>query len=254
MIIAVDIGNSSIRIGFFTGADLLVLTMDTWPMLTGGEYTSRLNAFIREINIDKTAEGIIISSVVPGHTGVIAGSLAEFGSGEPLIVSHRIVTGLVFAIPAPGELGADRIANSVAAYERYKCPVAVIDFGTATTISVVGKEANYIGGAIMPGVRLMSESLAKGTAKLPAVSVSWPGSALGANTLKGIQSGILYGTVGAVERILHEIEAETGLDLKIAVTGGNGSLFAGSLRMKCDFLPNLTLEGLRIIHMRNRDA
>ena len=254
MVIAVDIGNSSIRIGFFTGTDLFVQTLDTCPILSEREYALLVNAFIREKNIDKTAEGIIISSVVPGHTGVIRDSVAGLASREPLLVSYNVVTGLVFAIPEPGELGSDRIANAVAAYERYKGPVAVVDFGTATTISIVGREANYIGGAIMPGIRLMSESLAKGTAKLPTVPLSPPESALGANTLQCIQSGLLYGTAGAVERILCEIEHETGLELKIAVTGGHGGLFSGFLEREYDFFPNLTLEGLKIIHMRNRDA
>jgi type III pantothenate kinase len=254
MVIAVDIGNSSIRIGFFTGAGLLVQTLDTWPMLSGREYSLLVNAFIREKNIDKTAEGIIISSVVPSHTGVIRDFAAGLAAGEPLLVSYKVMTGLVFAIPEPGELGSDRIANAVAAYERYRGPVAVVDFGTATTISIVGRDADYIGGAIMPGIRLMSESLAKGTAKLPAVPLSTPASALGSNTIECIQSGVLYGTAGAVERILHEIEDEKGLVLKVAVTGGYGRLISGFLQRDYDFFPDLTLEGLRIIHMRNKDA
>ena len=254
MVIAVDIGNSSVRIGFFTGADLFVQTFDTWPILSSRQYSLLVNAFIKEKNIDKTAEGIIISSVVPDHTGIIRDSLTGLTAGEPLLVSYKVSTGLVFAIPEPGELGADRIANAVAAYERYKGPVAVVDFGTATTISVVGKDANYIGGAIMPGMRLMNESLAKGTAKLPTVPLSPPESALGTNTLQCIQSGLFYGTAGAVERIIQEVEHATGLQLKLALTGGHGSLISGFLNRKNDFFPNLTLEGLRIIYMRNRDA
>jgi len=254
MVIAVDIGNSSIHIGLFTGSDLFVKTFDTWPLLSFREYSSIVNGFIKEKNIDKIAEGIIISSVVPGHTGVIKDALTGPESGEPLLVSYKVITGIVFAIPEPGELGADRIANAVAAYERYKRPVAVVDFGTATTISVVGKDANYIGGTIMPGIRLMNESLEKGTSKLHAVPLLPPEAALGADTSGCIRSGIFYGTAGAVDGILNEIEYETGLELKVAVTGGYGKLLTGFLKRQNDFYPHLTLEGLRIIYKRNRDA
>jgi len=254
MVITVDIGNSSIHIGLFTGSDLFVKTFDTWPLLSFREYSSIVNGFIKEKNIDKTAEGIIISSVVPGHTGVIKNALTGSVSGEPLLVSYKVTTGIVFAIPEPGELGADRIANAVAAYERYQRPVAVVDFGTATTISVVGKDANYIGGTIMPGIRLMNESLEKGTSKLQAVPLLPPEAALGADTSGCIRSGIFYGTAGAVDGILNEIEYETGLELKVAVTGGYGKLLTGFLKKQNDFYPHLTLEGLRIIYKRNRDA
>jgi type III pantothenate kinase len=254
MVIAVDIGNSSIHIGIFTGPDLFVKTFDTWPLLSIREYSSIVNGFIKEKNIDKTAEGIIISSVVPGHTGVVKDALTGPASGEPLLVSYKVITGLIFAIPKPEELGADRITNAVAAYELYKRPVAVIDFGTATTISVVGRDANFIGGAIMPGIRLMNESLEKGTSKLQAASLLPPEAALGADTSGCILAGIFYGTAGAVDGILNQIEYETGLDLKVAVTGGYGKLLTGFLKRQNDFYPNLTLEGLRIIYERNRDA
>lgn len=254
MVITVDIGNSSIHIGLFAGSDLFVKTFDTWPLLSFREYSSIVNGFIKEKNIDKTAEGIIISSVVPGHTGVIKDALTGPVSGEPLLVTCKVITGIVFAIPEPGELGSDRIANAVAAYERYKSPVAVVDFGTATTISVVGKDANYIGGTIMPGIRLMNESLEKGTSKLQAVPLLPPEAALGTDTSGCIRSGIFYGTAGAVDGILNEIEYETGLELKIAVTGGYGKLLTGFLKRQNDFYPHLTLEGLRIIYKRNRDA
>lgn len=152
------------------------------------------------------------------------------------------------------KLGSDRIANSVAAYELCKCPIAVIDFGTATTVSVVGKDAKYIGGAIMPGLGLMNESLAKGTSKLSEVNLSPPDSALGTDTTGGIQSGVFYGTAGAVERLLQEIEKEVGFGLKVIVTGGYGGMVSKFLTREYSLRPNLTLEGLKIIFMRNRCA
>ena len=254
MLIAVDIGNSSISIGFFTASGLFVQKIDTYPLLSPSEYSALVNEFIREKNMEKTSEGIIISSVVPGHTEVFRVTLKGLSSDEPLLVSYRLKTGLTFKIPNPEELGTDRIANAVAAYEYYRDPVAAVDLGTATTISVVDKEANYIGGAIMPGIRLMNESLAKGASKLFEVPGQPPASALGIDTIGCIQSGLFYGTAGAVERVLNEIEENAGFGLKVIVTGGYGGMISGFLKKQHVFLPYLTLEGLRIIYRRNSDA
>jgi type III pantothenate kinase len=254
MLIAIDIGNSSINIGFFTESGLLVQTIDTYPFMSTSGYSALLNGFKKEKNIDKTPEGIIISSVVPDHTGILREAIRGLASVEPLIVSCKIKTGLKFNILNPEELGSDRIANAVAAYELYKCPVASVDFGTATTISIVGKDADYIGGAIMPGIGLMNESLAKGTSKLSVVPLSSPGSALGTDTIRCIQSGLFYGSAGAVERILLEIEKEIDLKLKVVLTGGYGGIISKFLKRKHDLRPHLTLEGLKAIYMRNTNA
>ncbi len=254
MLIAVDIGNSSINIGYFTNSGLFVQTIDTYPFMSTSGYSALLNGFEKEKNIDKTPEGIIISSVVPDHTGILREAISELTSVEPLIVSCKIKTGLKFNILNPEELGSDRIANAVAAYELYKCPVASVDFGTATSISIVGKDADYIGGAIMPGIGLMNESLAKGTSKLSVVPLSSPGSALGTDTIRCIQSGLFYGSAGAVERILLEIEKEIGLRLKVVLTGGYGGIISKFLKRKHDLRPHLTLEGLKAIYMRNTNA
>ncbi len=254
MIIAADIGNSAITIGYFTGSRLLVQNIRTWPLLSAPAYLATINSFINENNIEKIPEGIIISSVVPDHTDIIGEALSGMAGREPLFVGHTTKTGIRLAIPRPEELGPDRIANSVAAYEFYRSPVASVDCGTATTISIVGKDADYIGGAIMPGIRLMNESLAKSASQLSEVLVLPPDSALGKDTAECIQSGILYGTAGAVERILEEIESEAGFQLRISVTGGYGKYVSPYLKRKHAVMPHLTLEGLRIIYLRNQDA
>src|SRR4030042_4685332 len=222
MLIAIDIGNSLINIGFFLDSGLIVQKIDTLPSLSADGYLALLNRFIKEKNIYKIPEGIIISSVVPDYTGILKKTLAGLVSIEPLIVSCKINTGLRFNIPHREKLGSDRIANAVAAYELYNCPVAAVDFGTATTISVVGKNATYIGGTITPGIRLMNESLAEGTSTLSEIILKLPESALGTDTTGCIQSGLFYGSAGAVERLLHEIEKEAGLKLKVVLTGGFG--------------------------------
>ena len=254
MLIALDIGNSSIKLGFFIKKDLFVRAIATHPLLSTSRYSALIQHFLREKNIDKTPEGIIISCVVPGHTEALRKTLKRLFSVEPLIVDHTTKTGIRLDIPKPEELGPDRIANAVAAEELYKCPVAVIDCGTATTISVIGQDANYIGGAILPGIRLMNESLAKGTARLSEIQIGPSCAALGVDTSACIRSGLLYGTAGAVERILSEIERETGLRLKIAMTGGHSGRISKCMTRKHKVIPHLTLEGLRIIYRRNTDA
>jgi type III pantothenate kinase len=254
MLIAIDIGNSSINIGFFIKSGLLIQNIDTWPRKTSLEYLTCINEFIKEKNINKIPKGIIISSVVSGHSEVFREALKKLTSMGPLMVSYKIKTGLKFKISNPEELGSDRIANAVAAYEHYKCPVMVVDFGTATTISVVGKDADYIGGTIIPGIRLMNEALAKGTSKLTEVPLAFPEFALGTDTTKCIQSGLFFGTAGAIERILTEIEKEVGLKLKVVITGGFGSMITKILRKKHELRPYLTLEGLQIIYTRNTNA
>ena len=254
MLMALDIGNTLINIGYFTDSGLSVQKIDTHPLLAPTKYSSLLNRFMKEKNIDKTPEGIIISSVVPGHTGVLRKALKNLMSAEPLTTGAHVKTGLTFGIPDPEELGPDRIANAVAAYGLYQRPAAAVDFGTATTISVVGEDAEYLGGAIMPGIYLMNAALASGTAKLSEVPVKPPEAALGTDTTKCIQSGLFYGTVGAVERLLREVERETGLRLEIVLTGGNSAVLSKFLKRRHVVRPHLTLEGLRMIYMRNKDA
>lgn len=254
MILAIDIGNSSINIGFFTHERFLVKNIDTHPVKNPEEYTSIFSKFLSKSALEKHTLGVIISSVVTGHTEVVAVACERLKPWKLLIVSHAMETGLVFDIPKPDELGADRIANAVAAYELCKGSVAVVDCGTATTISMVGAQANYIGGSIIPGIRLMGESLVKGTSQLQEVPLVPSGSALGTDTIGCIQSGLFHGTAGAIERLISEIEREVGEDMKVVVTGGFGEVISKFLRREHVLRPHLTLEGLKILYTRNHNA
>jgi type III pantothenate kinase len=253
MLIALDIGNSLINIGFFHDKGLFVRKIKTHPLKPYEIYASLLRDFLTEISIEKNTLEVIISSVVSGHTNVLTEACKDLMLETLLILSPEIKTGLVFDIPKSEELGSDRIANSVASYELYKGPVAAVDFGTATTVSIVGKDAHFIGGVILPGVGLMNESLAKGTSKLSEVVLRPPEAALGTDTSGSIQSGLFYGTAGAVERLLEEIEKEVGIRLKVVVTGGFSHIISKFLKREYDLRQNLTLEGLKIIYMRNRN-
>jgi type III pantothenate kinase len=254
MLIALDIGNSSIKLCFFRAKGLFVLKIATQPLLSSSRYAALIRRCMKEKNIDKIPEGIIISSVVEGHTEALGNAMKRLFSVKPLIVDHTSKTGIKLNIQKPEGLGPDRIANAVAAEAWCRSPVAAVDFGTATTISVVGRDATYIGGAILPGVRLMNDSLAKGTSRLTEVQIRSTPSALGTDTSSGIRSGLLFGSAGAVERIIAEIERETGLRLKIAMTGGYSRLISKYMKRKHSLIPLLTLQGLRIIYTRNTDA
>ncbi len=254
MLIAIDIGNSSINIGFFTETALFVKKIDTYPILSASQYYSFFNSFIKETNINKKPEGIIISSVVPRTTEVLEKALKKFVPIEPLRVNWKIKTGLTFKIPKPAVLGSDRIANAVAAYALSRSPVATVDFGTATTISVVGEKASFIGGAIFPGIRLMIESLDRGTSQLFEIMIKSPASALGTDTAESIESGIWYGSAGAVEKILEEIEKKIGYRLKVVITGGFGWIVSSFIKRQHLVVPHLTLEGLNLIYEMNSYA
>ena len=163
-------------------------------------------------------------------------------------------TGLNLKVKAPEELGTDRLADAAGAYAIYRGPVAVIDFGTATTITIVGKNADFIGGSIMPGIGLMNDVLAQRTSKLTKVPLEQPVPALGTDTAGCIRSGLLIGTAGAVERILDEIEKETGYIFRVVITGGYAHLVDPFIKRPHEMNVFLTHEGLREIYGKNRPA
>jgi type III pantothenate kinase len=257
MLIAVDIGNSSINIGYFTGKDLLVQRIDTHPLKDSEEYLFAIYNFLQQNRVEKNSPGGIISSVVPSHTPVLFEVLRRLSGVEKealLTVSHKMHSGLKFKVDAPESVGTDRIVNAVAASEFYGTPVAIVDFGTATTISVVGREGDFVGGSILPGVRLMNRALDTGTSQLQEVVLEAPQRALGVDSAGCIRSGLFYGTAGACERILAEIEEETGFGLKLVLTGGYAPAVGGFLKRTHEINLNLTLEGLRILYGKNRPS
>jgi len=254
VIIATDIGNSFITIGYFTSNGLLVQRIPTLPLKSPEEYRQRLHAFIKENNIEKGKGASIIPSVDSSHTGTLTEAIEGLPgqtAGSTLVVDHRLA-GIRLLIPHPEELGTDRIANAVAAHALIRRPVAVIDFGTATSITVIDENGDYLGGAIMPGIGLMNEALNMNTSKLRKVEVVQPEAALGRDTAGCILSGLFIGTAGAVERIIAEIENETGASYAVILTGGNCLLVNAFMRRPHLVRPDLTLEGLKILYEKNR--
>ncbi len=247
-LVAIDIGNSSINIGFFMGESLVIRKIKTIPLLPFSGYAGMIKGFMAKENIDKMPDGIIISSVVPGHTAAVKKACSALSKKEPMVLTHKMKTGIDFQIEEPKKLGTDRIAACAGACDLFGAPVAVIDFGTATTLNFIGSGNVYKGGAIMPGLELMRKSLFSDTAQLPDVTVSKPVSPLGKDTEECIRSGIVFGTAGAVERIISEVEKMETEKFKVVVTGGNADLIAPFL-MKVDYIePALVLKGMKFIY------
>jgi type III pantothenate kinase len=258
VLIAVDIGNSKINIGYFTEMGLLVQQVETNPLRGAEEYRRLMDDFMSRSRIEKKRGiGGIISSVVLSHNRTLQDALKKLTEEEDaavMIVDFRMETGLNLKVDEPDKLGTDRIADAVAADALYLPPVAVADFGTATTITAVDREHNLIGGSIMPGLGLMNSALGREAYLLHEVALEPPVSALGADTEGCIRAGLYFGTAGAVERILSEIEKEAGCPFRLVLTGGHALAMDRFITRQHEVNPELTLEGLRILYGKNRSS
>ncbi|MBI4698442.1 MAG: type III pantothenate kinase [Nitrospirae bacterium] len=255
MLLLIDIGNTNITIGFYDKGIKDVWRLNTIPNgLASQEYFYLVSGFLSARRMKKP-EGAVICSVVPEITPVISNALRKGLGIEPINVNNKLITGIKFRIKHPDKLGADRIANAAAARQLYKGPLIVIDFGTATTFCVISARGEYLGGVIMPGLRMAAEALCEKTAKLPMVELSKPEKILGNDTKSSINSGVILGQAGAVERIIREIKEERSwggkTPLKVIATGGLAQLIAPYIKGLKTVNPLLTLEGLRIIYGLN---
>ncbi|TAN42342.1 MAG: type III pantothenate kinase [Nitrospirae bacterium] len=255
-LLCIDIGNSTIGFALFVNplhSKSIIDKIPTHPA-KGPEYYKKIITAImkrHEQAINNTA--VIVSSVVPALNAPVLKSLSLLRISKPLIVTHRTNTGLRIETISRLKLGADRIVNAVAGFAITKKPCAVADFGTATTITIVGRNRNIVGGAILPGIGLMADSLANGTAKLPQINKTKPVKALGKETRTALLSGIIYGSAGAVETIVRKIEKELGFKLQLMTTGGNGRMMSDVINRKCTYVDDLIFQGLRRIYLKNTD-
>jgi type III pantothenate kinase len=195
---------------------------------------------------------VVISSVVPPLAFTLEQMSVRYFEVKPLFVGPGVKTGMPILYENPREVGADRVVNAVAAYERWKCGLVVVDFGTATTFDAVSPKGEYLGGAICPGVAISMEALFRSASKLPRVEFTKPPLVVGKNTVASIQSGLVYGYVGLVDGICARMAAELGFEPKVVATGGLAPLLAGVSKAITEVDEHLTLDGLRILHERNR--
>lgn len=256
MLLAFDIGNTTMAIGLFRGKTLI----KSWKIKTdsdrtGDEYGAILLNLFQVAGLQAgSVTGAIISSVVPPLTPVIEGTCAASFGTRALVVGPGLKTGMPILYENPLEVGADRITASVAAFEKYGGPAIVVDFGTATTFDAISAKGEYLGGAIAPGIQIAAEALYLKTARLPRIEILKPKRAIGRTTVSSMQSGLYFGYVGLVMNTIAEIRKELGENARVVATGGFGSQVAAELPAIEAYEPDLVLEGLRIIHERNRDG
>lgn len=261
MILAIDMGNTNIVIGCVDDNGVLFEErLSTDFSKTELEYAIGFKTVLELYNIDShDIKGAIMSSVVPQLSNIIKAAVEKTIGISPLIVGPGIKTGLNILMDQPRQVGSDQIVDAVAALKVYGAPAIIIDMGTATTMSVVDENENYIGGVILPGIRVSVDSLVSRTAQLPRIALDAPKSVMGKNTIDCMKSGVIYGNASCLDGMIDRmIEAngfdKNGNDVTVVATGGLSEVIIPHCRHDIKVDPGLLLKGLRIIYDKNVEA
>jgi type III pantothenate kinase len=258
LLLTVDVGNTNIVLGVFDlskGEDSPLLA--SWRLATSrertvDEYGLSSHALLNHRGIAPAqVKHVVISSVVPPLHPVLDAWLRTYFHADPLWIEPGIKTGLKLLIENPTELGADRIVNAVAGLERYGAPLIAVDFGTATTFDVISEKREYVGGLIVPGLKISAEALFQRTSRLPRVELAEPERLIGRNTIQAMQSGLFYGYVGMVDGLMERLLADFPKAIAVA-TGGLAKVIVPATKHIRHLEPDLTLDGLRLLWLKNR--
>jgi type III pantothenate kinase len=253
VLLAIDIGNTNTWLGLYAGETLAHhWRIGTHVHYTSDEYAGSLYAMLRTADVAPDAvDAAIVSCVVPPLLPILERTCTKLFGCEPLVVGPGIRTGMPIRVDNPREVGADRLVNSVAAYQLLGGPVISIDFGTATSFDCVNADGEFVGGVIFPGILVALEGLVARASKLSSVEVVRPDSIIGRNTTHCLQSGMVFGYAGMVDSIVARIREELGAESAVVATGGLAHVIATETKSIPRVEPFLTMEGLRLIWERN---
>lgn len=254
MLFCLDIGNTLITLGLFEG-DVLAYhwRVTTEVHRTVEECAVLVDSLLRLEALNKQdIQAACMVSVVPRLTGTFVELCQRYLQADPLVVDVGVRTGVKILTENPREVGADRIVNAAATFQRYGGPACVVDFSTATTFDAISGEGDYLGGAIAPGLGIALEALSERAAKLPKVEIARPPQAIGRNTIQSMQSGFLFGIVGLVEGMVARFRRELGDEMRVIATGGLADIVTRETDAIQILAPWLTLEGLRLVYSLNR--
>jgi len=253
VLLTVDIGNTNIVFGLHRGKELVqTFRAETARSRTADEYGVLLGQMLALRGFDnKAVTAAILASVVPPLTDVMVAAIRHACAREPLVVGPGLRTGIAVEYEVPRDVGADRIVNAVAAFERYQSGVIVVDFGTATTFDCVSPKAEYLGGVIVPGVQVSLDGLLARAAKLSRIELAAPPKVVGRNTTHSLQSGLVHGYAAMVDGLVARLERELAFPCQVIGTGGLANLIAPHTERLGVVDEHLTLEGLRILHERH---
>lgn len=253
MLLAIDIGNTNITIGGIKEDSIVFeARIATDRIKTSDQYGVEIKNILSlfDVSVSEIEDCIIASVVPPVFNSVCTGVIKVIGK-QPMVVGPGIKTGLNIQVDNPSQVGSDRIVVAVAALAEYKPPLALLDLGTATTIDVVDQGNTYIGGCIMPGVRISMEALTSRTAQLPGISLDKPKRVVGKNTVDCMRSGIMYGAAAMLDGMLDRVEEELGYPLTVIATGGIAQFIVPLCRREMKVERDLLLKGLNIIYKKN---
>ena len=254
MVLAIDIGNTHIVVGCIEGEKIIFRErMSTNPNATRLEYASMIKTAFDMYLVDyKKIEGAIISSVVPAVTKNVKQAIEKFAKIKTMVVEPGIKTGISIKIDNPAQLGSDLLVSAVAGVAEYKTPMIIIDMGTATTVSVISKEKEYIGGAILPGVGISHDALVNRTSKLQSIALDEPKKVIGTNTVDCIQSGLMYGNAGALDGLIDRFNEQMGEKCTVVATGGLSKVVVPLCRNEIIIDEDMLLKGLMLIYNKNK--